>query len=457
MDVIEIDAASESGVDDVREKIIQFAEYAPAMSRYKIFIIDEVHDLSAKAFDALLKTIEEPPAHLVFILASTEFTKLPPTIRSRCQKYEFHRGSIGNIVSRLRTVCEREGIAADEAALDALARMADGGYRDALTLLEHASITSEGSVTVAHIYDVLGLITEDQIDAMLNAISQRNAKLMVDSLYELLRQGRPPQTIVEALLNRLAELTRAFFGIDEGDDGAARASTREASVRLGKAELARLRNEISNLHRYVKQVSLPRLWLEAELLRLCDDPVPVVAEASRERAATHSAESKVAPAKANGSSPKQEVKAAAAVVVPERQKADLEPETSANQPELPNDPINQKWRQAVIQLQKQWESAGRKLSNTHAIEVAEGQWQVVFTRESDYDTVVQGKHASVAQKRIRDVVETVLGRPIQIEFLVNKGKPVVVESSAVELPVRNKELHRIAEQVFGSGDEAPQG
>ena len=93
MDVIEIDAASESGVDDVREHIVQAAEYKPTYCRYKIFIIDEVHDLSSKAFDALLKTIEEPPDHIVFILATTEFHKVPATIKSRCQKFEFHRGS----------------------------------------------------------------------------------------------------------------------------------------------------------------------------------------------------------------------------------------------------------------------------------------------------------------------------------------------------------------------------
>ncbi|HRK22080.1 MAG TPA: DNA polymerase III subunit gamma/tau, partial [Fimbriimonadaceae bacterium] len=124
MDVLEIDAASESGVEKVREVIVEKADYQPAVARFRVFIIDEVHDLSAKAFDALLKTIEEPPPHLVFILATTEFNKVPRTIQSRCQKYEFHRGSLSDLVSRLEYVAQNENIEAERTALSAIARMA---------------------------------------------------------------------------------------------------------------------------------------------------------------------------------------------------------------------------------------------------------------------------------------------------------------------------------------------
>ncbi|ARU41598.1 hypothetical protein CCB80_10785 [Armatimonadetes bacterium Uphvl-Ar1] len=127
MDVLEMDAASEAGVEKVREHIVEASEYQPANCRYRVFIIDEVHDLSAKAFDALLKTIEEPPAHAIFILATTEFHKVPPTIRSRCQKYEFHRGSIANLVKQLNHVIAAEGIEAEPAAITAIARLSDGG------------------------------------------------------------------------------------------------------------------------------------------------------------------------------------------------------------------------------------------------------------------------------------------------------------------------------------------
>jgi DNA polymerase III delta prime subunit len=139
-----MDAASDSGVDDVREKIVDVVSYAPMMGKYKVFIIDEVHDLSPKAFDALLKTVEEPPTHMIFILATTEFNKVPATIRSRCQKYEFHRATLKHLVDRLNFVCGSEGVTAEPAAVAAIARMADGGFRDALTLLEQAIIVSDG-------------------------------------------------------------------------------------------------------------------------------------------------------------------------------------------------------------------------------------------------------------------------------------------------------------------------
>ncbi|MBL8064894.1 MAG: DNA polymerase III subunit gamma/tau, partial [Chthonomonadaceae bacterium] len=148
MDVVEMDAASESGIDDVRESIVEAVDYQPTYCRYRVFIIDEVHDLSAKAFDALLKTIEEPPAHVVFVLATTEYSKVPPTIRSRCQRYEFHRGTIQDLVSRLTYVVEQEKADVDPVALTAIARMSDGGYRDALSLLELVLLTADGRVTI---------------------------------------------------------------------------------------------------------------------------------------------------------------------------------------------------------------------------------------------------------------------------------------------------------------------
>ena len=159
VDVIEMDAASESGVEEIRSQIVEAAEYLPMICRYKIYIIDEVHDLSAKAFDALLKTIEEPPAHVIFVLATTEYNKVPPTIRSRCQKFEFHRASMQDLVSRLAYVAESEEVAAEPAALAAIARMADGGYRDGLTLLEQAILTADGKITLQQVYDQLGIVS----------------------------------------------------------------------------------------------------------------------------------------------------------------------------------------------------------------------------------------------------------------------------------------------------------
>src|SRR5437763_2940422 len=130
MDVIEMDAASETGIDDVREKIIENAKFAPAEARFKVYIIDEVHALSLKAFDSLLKTIEEPPAHVVFILATTEAHNVPITVRSRCQRMDFRRGSLQDLTANLRRVLDPEGIECEAEAVLAVAKAADGSFRD---------------------------------------------------------------------------------------------------------------------------------------------------------------------------------------------------------------------------------------------------------------------------------------------------------------------------------------
>ncbi|MEQ1820928.1 MAG: DNA polymerase III subunit gamma/tau [Fimbriimonadaceae bacterium] len=267
-DVLEMDAASESGVDDIRETIVEAVSYKPASARYRVFIIDEVHDLSAKAFDALLKTVEEPPEHVVFVLATTEYTKVPPTIRSRCQNFEFHRASLQNLVDRLAYVVEKEGSFAEPAALVAIAKMADGGYRDALTLLEQALITSDDGITLDKVYAQLGLIADESADAILLALKQGDVSKLIVTLSELTSLGRDPRSILDSLMHRSSDLTRAAYNVDmTGFDPTQAASLHEISAALTPAFLLDVRGKISQIHKEIRDVSLPRIWMEAELIR----------------------------------------------------------------------------------------------------------------------------------------------------------------------------------------------
>ncbi len=163
MDVVEIDAASETGVDNVREKIIENVQYAASEARYKVYIIDEVHDLSAKAFDALLKTLEEPPPHVVFILATTEYHKVPITIRSRCQGYQFKRGSLHDLSASIERVILAEGFTAEPEAVQAVARSAEGSWRDALSILEQVLAYSDGHITAAIVHRALGTVGTEML------------------------------------------------------------------------------------------------------------------------------------------------------------------------------------------------------------------------------------------------------------------------------------------------------
>jgi DNA polymerase-3 subunit gamma/tau len=264
-DVTEMDAASEAGVDQVRAHIVAQSNYAPMEARYRIFIIDEVHDLSQKGFDALLKTIEEPPAHVVFILATTELHKVPITIRSRCQKYEFRRGTLPQIESRLRFVCEQEGIEFDDEALRTIARMSDGGYRDALTLLEQVHLTVEGKLTRDAILTQLGLVSEEALDELLRRIAKGDAQSVLQQVAALIQQGKEPKAIVESLALRLNELTRALYIPEE-----AGATEQEIALakELGQEQILRYQEELVHSVRDVRDVTLPRVWVELALLRM---------------------------------------------------------------------------------------------------------------------------------------------------------------------------------------------
>ena len=188
-DVYELDAASRTGVDNVREEIINRAAFAPTRGRYKIYIVDEVHMLSTAAFNALLKTLEEPPAHVVFILCTTDPQKVPETVLSRCQRLEFHSISATDIEERLAYVCKSEGFAYDEEALKLVAKHARGGMRDALSTLEQLSVYGGGSVKLADAQSVLGEASDDSLASLARMVADRDVAGCFARVAELADRG----------------------------------------------------------------------------------------------------------------------------------------------------------------------------------------------------------------------------------------------------------------------------
>lgn len=203
MDVLEIDAASNNGVDNVRD-LRDDAIYSPSEVRYRVYIIDEVHMLSLSAFNALLKIIEEPPEHLIFILATTELHKVPATILSRCQRFSFRRISPEGIARQLQFVSSREGISLDPEAAMTLARMADGALRDGLSLLDQCASATVGPVTAEAVYGCLGLAGEQNAAAMLSAVAGHDTKGALELFDRLYAGGKD----VAALLDELCAMAR---------------------------------------------------------------------------------------------------------------------------------------------------------------------------------------------------------------------------------------------------------
>ena len=189
MDVYEIDAASNRGIDEIRD-LRETVKFTPVDGRYKVYIIDEVHMLTTEAFNALLKTLEEPPAHVVFILATTEAHKVPATIHSRCQRYDFRRISVVEIVERLKVVTEQMGITTTDEALKLIATHADGGLRDALSILDQCSALDNEPVDEKKVRRMLGLVGNDWIFKLVNAMAKREGYTILTILADLLAMGK---------------------------------------------------------------------------------------------------------------------------------------------------------------------------------------------------------------------------------------------------------------------------
>lgn len=439
-DVIELDAASEAGVEEVRQHIVENARYAPMEGRYKIYIIDEVHDLSNKAFDALLKTIEEPPPHVVFILATTEYSKVPITIRSRCQKYEFHRGSVTDLIGRLEFVCRSESIAADKAALLAIARMADGGFRDALTLLEQAMIRADREITLKGVTEQLGLIDDELIDKMLIAAVEGDAETLILSADSAVRMGKDPRGILESILYRLSELTYAAYEVDvsEGADPERRAANHAMAVRIGRQRLVSIRSSIAEAHKEIRSASLPRLWLEVSLLRLIDGQ-----DAKRvSNAQTEPVQQRGTPA------PDQQNESKKAAVFVDPAKRPKKPTVPAMPPPTSFDEqsLAKYWTATVEAIKQCFPSAGAMLDAAKLVG-KEGTGYVVALESRFQLERLQNK------PELQEIISSAFGQAVsekdcKLKFeLAETGSPPT-EPTSVQSPVEGEALARLVEDVF---------
>ena len=455
MDVVEMDAASEAGVEDVRQKIVDVVEYRPVQAAYKVFIIDEVHDLSSKAFDALLKTIEEPPGHVIFILATTELHKVPPTIQSRCQKFQFNRATLSDLVKRLQFVMGSEGKDHEPAALEVIARMADGGFRDALSLLEQAVITSSGTLTLQHVIDQLGLIRDELVDELLLAVAKNDVPQSLDKVDAIYRSGRDAKAILDAMLFRLSELTRVAYNVEVGGTGEAtqEAAMKATSAALGPATILRLREHVAGAMRDVRDVSLPRLWLESLLLgfRLSASPVASAQPVHQSVASSVPTAAPPTPRAVTDAAPRVQESAAEPLVAPEppASPAVSAPTPSATTLDHPDAAeADAAWRAVVADLAAQSRIAGALLAKTSVSEITEEQVTISFARKMDLDQL-ESKHKLVAalnqlweQKRG--------GRRWALSFRLSENASVAFQPdlAAVELPAEGARLAEMAKDVF---------
>ena len=271
MDVFEIDAASNRGIDEIRD-LRESVKFAPTEGHYKIYIIDEVHMLTTEAFNALLKTLEEPPERVIFILATTEPHKVPATIQSRCQRYDFHRITVTEIRDRLIYVCKESDIAAEEDALGIIAAQADGGMRDALSILDQCMALAEGTLTAERVQEALGLVGRAWIRRMAGEIAAHDAAALIAQLSELLQSGRALKQVLAELAQHFRRLMIVGVGgtvsaaeLCAGDAEELRADAAQFTQEEIMAILRRLNETMQEL----RTSPQPRIAVETLLIGLC--------------------------------------------------------------------------------------------------------------------------------------------------------------------------------------------
>jgi len=266
LDVIEIDAASNTGVDNVRENIIEHVRFAPVSRRYKVFIIDEVHMLSASAWNALLKTLEEPPAHAVFIMATTEVHKVPATIVSRCQRFDFRRIPFELMAERLKHMAAGEGVNVDDAVIDAVVKLGDGCLRDAESMLEQVLSLDEKRIGIAEAGLVLPRSNAQLVREFIDALAERRGSDAVSLVNRLIEEGVDLQQFAADAIEYLRGLLLAALGAP------AKIADTEATKRLGVAHIMRLVNSMNQARIELKTAVIPQLPLELVAAEHCGDP-----------------------------------------------------------------------------------------------------------------------------------------------------------------------------------------
>ncbi|NRD77440.1 DNA polymerase III subunit gamma/tau [Bacillus sp. BRMEA1] len=283
-DVLEFDAASNSRVEEMRD-VLDKVRFAPTAVNYKVYIIDEVHMLSISAFNALLKTLEEPPKHVIFILATTEPHKIPLTIISRCQRFDFRRITAQSIVNRMKLILQETGVNCDDNALQLIARAAEGGMRDALSLLDQAISYSEDRVTVEDALTVTGSVSQGFLNKMAAAFREKDVVKGLEALEELLFHGKDPARFIEDLIlfYRDMLLYKTAPKLEESlervllDD-----EFRRLTEEMSTAEIYQLIDLLNKTQQDMRWTNHPRIFLEVAIVKLCQLDVKQTMQAQPE-------------------------------------------------------------------------------------------------------------------------------------------------------------------------------
>jgi DNA polymerase-3 subunit gamma/tau len=450
LDVIEIDAASNTGVDNIRE-LIEKAQFAPVQCRYKVYVIDECHMLSTQAFNALLKTLEEPPKHVVFVLATTDPQRVLPTIISRCQRFDFRRIHIQPMVKHLSAIASQENISISPDAITLIAQISQGGLRDAQSLLDQAALMS-GEVTPDQIWDLVGTVSEQDLLGLLEAIAQNVPDAVLEYTRNILERGREPLTILQNLAAFYRDLLIAKTASNRQDLVTCTQQTWTQLVafahRLDINAILVGQQHLRTAEVQIKNSTQPRLWLEVTLLGLlpgATNTQSVAPQNHQAPATNHQApQNHQAPA-TNHQAPAINHNWVAPTEKPTTNQVNSDPPTPPIPQEIapgPPDDLTQVWQQVLANLQPK--SRQEMLRQMSSLMEFDGRMARIAIKQAWYDKgksdipIITEAFLRTFQREIQIVVEksvpqdsTRVPHPPNISYTTQAPTPVPAKPESV--------------------------
>ncbi len=437
LDVIEIDAASNTGVDNIRE-LIERSRFAPVQARWKVYVVDECHMLSTAAFNALLKTLEEPPPRVVFVLATTDPQRVLPTILSRCQRFDFRRIPLDALERHLSWIAEQEEIGITAEALHVVAQRAQGGLRDAESLLDQLSLLPP-PVEPQAVWELLGAVPEQELLQLAESMAAGEPLGLIEAIRTLLERGREPSAVLQGLAGLLRDLVLAGVAPDRLEltsfSPQFRSALPDLARRIGKAPLLRWQAQLKGSEQQLRQSVQPRLWLEVLLLGLLAEPQPARA------AATGAAPAPSPVAAPAPSAPIVPTPAVAAAAAPAVVTAPTPAAAPAPTPEAPPEPPAAPAPAAApasTDLVELWQQilAGLELPSTRMLLSQ----QAVLARLDQQRAVVQvaGNWMAMVQSRLpllEKAVASALGSPRQVMLEAGGAPPPPAPAPAAQAPI----------------------
>jgi DNA polymerase-3 subunit gamma/tau len=434
LDVIEMDAASQRGIDDIRE-IRERVVLQPAEGRYKVYILDEAHQLTDAAFNALLKLIEEPPPHLVFVFCTTDLAKMLPTVRSRCQTFVFARPRLPELVQVLRWVADGEGIEAPDAALSLIARAARGAYRDAVSTLDQLAAATERQVSVQAVLQLLGAVEEEALFRLCDLVVDRDTAGVLTFVEELSEQGQDLGRLVTDLLEHLRHLLLVQHMGEVPESlpvtEETRERLREQANQLGESTVLRLCDLLAVAVEDMRQGGDPRLPLELALVKVTRP----AADLSRESVAyrleqlesRHSAEVGIA----TSASPK--------AVSPEPSR----PETTP--PDVDLEQLQEAWQRTILPaVEEKSIPTASVLREAHPAGLAGDRLTVEFPRAASFHRQLAEEPRNVTL--LAEALYEVTGRHLDLAFEVGEGGDA--EDAEDEQPATEEEIIELMKGTF---------